>query len=97
MSGYGVILAAPPWSWKSWSAKGEGRSAKKHYTVMEPVDLCELPVADRAATDCVLFMWCISSMLGDALSSLTLGDSHTRRLVSAGLKRIINPVLSSGD
>ena len=67
MTGYGVILADPPWSWKSWSAKGEGRSAKKHYTVMEPVDLCDLPVADHAGRDSVLFMWAISSMLGDAL------------------------------
>tara|TARA_R100000234_G_C4945956_1_gene155102 strand:+ start:47 stop:580 length:534 start_codon:yes stop_codon:yes gene_type:complete len=64
---YKVILADPPWSWKAWGKKGEKKSAKKHYRVMEPVDLCGLPVADRAASDAVLFMWCISSMLGDAL------------------------------
>lgn len=64
---YKVILADPPWSWKAWGKKGEKKSAKKHYSVMEPVDLCGLPVADRAASDAVLFMWCISSMLDDAL------------------------------
>ena len=64
---YKVILADPPWSWKAWGVKGEKKSAKKHYRVMEPVDLRGLPVADRAASDAVLFMWCISSMLGDAL------------------------------
>ena len=64
---YKVILADPPWSWKAWGKKGEKKSAKKHYSVMEPVDLCGLPVADRAAADAVLFMWCLNSMLGDAL------------------------------
>ena len=63
----GVILADPPWSWKSWSAKGEKKSAKNYYQVMESPDLHELPVFHRAADNCVLFMWAISSMLPDAL------------------------------
>ena len=64
---YGVILADPPWCWKSWSEQGEGRSAKKYYDLMESDDLYNFPVADVASNDCVLFMWCINSMLPDAI------------------------------
>jgi hypothetical protein len=28
---YGVIYADPPWSFRTWSAKGTGRSAISHY------------------------------------------------------------------
>ena len=28
---YGVIYADPPWSFRTWSAKGTGRSAVSHY------------------------------------------------------------------
>ena len=72
--GYGVILADPPWSWKSWSKKGEGRSASNHYDLMESSDLRSIPVADCAADDCVLFLWSLSSMLGDALQLLDAWD-----------------------
>ena len=71
---YGVILADPPWSWKSWSKKGEGRSASNHYSVMEQSDIRSLPVADCASDDCVLFLWSLSSMLGDALQLLDAWD-----------------------
>ena len=64
---YGVILADPPWSWKSWSNKGEGRSAKNHYDVMESGDIGSMRVSDLAAPNSVLCMWAVSSMLPDAM------------------------------
>jgi N6-adenosine-specific RNA methylase IME4 len=64
---YGVILADPPWSFKTWSAKGEGRSASQHYGVMTFADLCALPVADLAAPDCALFLWAIDPLLPRAV------------------------------
>ena len=57
MSGYGVVLADPPWSWKARSAKGEGRSAKNHYNVMEQDDLRRMSVSGLAADDSVLCSW----------------------------------------
>jgi len=64
---YSVILADPPWSWKARSAKGEGRSAKNHYNVMEQDDLHRMSVSRVAADDSVLFLWVLNSMLGQGL------------------------------
>lgn len=64
---YGVILADPPWSWKSRSSKGEKKSAKNHYDVMESDDICNLPVGNAAAPDCTLFIWVLNSMLDRGL------------------------------
>ena len=63
---YGAILADPPWHWKARSPKGEDRSAKNHYDVMEirDIKLIDVPAAD----DCVLFLWAIDPMLPDAFS-----------------------------
>lgn len=54
---YSIILADPPWEYRAWSNKGQGRSAVSHYPVMKLADICALPVADIAADDCVLFIW----------------------------------------
>jgi N6-adenosine-specific RNA methylase IME4 len=64
---YKVIYADPPWHFKVWSAKGEGRSAKNHYPVMSLEDIKSLPVSDIAEDDCVLFLWCVAPLLPQAL------------------------------
>ena len=64
---YNVIYADPPWEFKCWSAKGTGRSAEQHYSVMSLDKLCKLPVRDIAAKDACLFMWAVNSMLPEAL------------------------------
>lgn len=64
---YNIIYADPPWSFKTWSEKGEGKSASQHYDIMTLEDICNLPVADIAEKDCCLFLWCINSMLPQAL------------------------------
>src|SRR5262245_58680673 len=46
---YGVIYADPPWSFRTWSAKGTGRSAVSHYDCLDFEQLAALPVADLAA------------------------------------------------
>lgn len=68
MNKYGAILADPPWSWKAWSKKGDGRSALNHYSTMPLADIALLPVYKHAAPDCALFLWCIDSMLPQALT-----------------------------
>jgi N6-adenosine-specific RNA methylase IME4 len=55
---FSVVLADPPWLFKTRSAKGEGKSAQRHYDCLSIADICTLPVADVAAKDCALFMWC---------------------------------------
>ena len=65
---YGVVYADPPWSWASYSHKGKGRSAEAHYDVMDLNAIKALPVVDRAADDCALFLWGVNSMLPQALA-----------------------------
>lgn len=36
---YNIIYADPPWHFKVWSKKGEGRSAEVHYKTMEKQSL----------------------------------------------------------
>ena len=68
---YGIILADPPWDFKTWSDKGKGRSAERHYPVLSVEDICQLPVKDIAADDCCLFLWGTWPKLPDVLSVIS--------------------------
>ena len=57
MKKYNIIYADPPWSYKVWSKKGQGRSAESHYNTMCSEDIQKLPVAEWAEKDCMLFLW----------------------------------------
>lgn len=54
---YSIIYADPPWSYKTYSAKGKGRSAEAHYNTMSINDICKLPINKIANDDCALLMW----------------------------------------
>lgn len=54
---YSVIHIDPPWDFKTWSDKGQGKSASRHYPTMSIEEICALPVGDYAKDDCALFMW----------------------------------------
>ena len=56
--GFGAILIDLPWPYDTYSAKGEGRSAKRHYSTMSIAEIKALPIAAYAARDCWLFNWC---------------------------------------
>jgi len=60
---YSVILADPPWKFKTFSKKGLGKSPERHYPTMTIERLEALPVGDWAAKDCALFLWCTWPML----------------------------------
>jgi N6-adenosine-specific RNA methylase IME4 len=62
-----VVYADPPWSFKTYSTKGKGRSPEAHYDCMSLDDIKALPVASYAADDCALFLWAINSMLPQTL------------------------------
>jgi len=64
---YGVILADPPWQFETWSDNGLGRSAENHYPTVDTTTLANLPVDKLAAEDCFIAMWCVNSMLPQAL------------------------------
>lgn len=65
---FGAVYADPPWSYKTWSKKGTGRSADQHYNTMSPEDIAALPVAMLAAQDCALFLWVTWPTLKDGLA-----------------------------
>jgi N6-adenosine-specific RNA methylase IME4 len=64
---YGAILADPPWSFDTYSAKGKGKSADRHYPCMSFAEIGALPVGDLAAEDCALFLWVTMPTLPRAL------------------------------
>ena len=56
---YDIIYADPPWQYKVWSKKGEGRSAESHYRTMNKQDLQNMgEVIDKISSqNAVLFLW----------------------------------------
>jgi N6-adenosine-specific RNA methylase IME4 len=65
---YAVIYADPPWTFKTYSAKGaEKKSAAAHYKLMSREDIQALPVQCIAADDCGLFLWATYPNLEEAL------------------------------
>ena len=54
---YKIIYADPPWQYRVYSKKGQGRSAENHYPTMNIKDIMALPVDKIADKDCILFLW----------------------------------------
>jgi N6-adenosine-specific RNA methylase IME4 len=67
---YQVIYADPPWQYKVYSKKGEGRSAENHYRCMNIEEIYNLPVADLADENCVLFLWVTFPLLQEGLETI---------------------------
>jgi N6-adenosine-specific RNA methylase IME4 len=64
---YSLIVADPAWTFKTYSPKGWGKSAQRHYSCMTLDDIKALPVVHLAAPDCCLFLWATWPMLPQAL------------------------------
>jgi N6-adenosine-specific RNA methylase IME4 len=62
-----IIYADPPWTFRTWSAKGKGRSPERHYDCMSLADVRALAVPDIAAENCTLFLWATDPLLPEAL------------------------------
>ena len=64
---YQIIYADPPWNWRSWSSKGEAKSAKNHYNCMDLSDINKLSIPTITDKNCILFIWATYPNLKDAL------------------------------
>lgn len=64
---YSLIYADPPWSYRDKCNAGK-RGACHKYEVMTLEDICNLPVQDIAADDCLLAMWWVPPMPMEALT-----------------------------
>ena len=56
MNKYNIIYADPPWTFKTYSNKGKGRSPEQHYACMTIDDIKNLPIQNIADDDCILFI-----------------------------------------
>jgi N6-adenosine-specific RNA methylase IME4 len=61
--GFRVVLADPPWLFRSNSLAAPGRNPRRHYGCETVEQLCELQVAERLAQDAVLFLWVPSPLM----------------------------------
>ena len=64
---FSVIMADPPWSYRTWTAKGGHKSASAHYATQGIEWIKALPVKQVAADDCALFLWATWPNLPQAL------------------------------
>ena len=67
MKKYKTIYADPPWRFKNFSEKGEGRNAISHYDCLTLADLKKLNIQRYADKDCALFMWVTDPMLDQGI------------------------------
>lgn len=78
-----VIYADPPWTHRSWSGKGTGRSASKHYNVMplEEIQALGEEIQRISGPDSHLFLWTTAAHLFQAK---TVMESWGYRFSSIG-------------
>lgn len=65
MKKYKVIYADPPWNYRIWNKKGNGRSAESHYATMKIEDIKKMPIDILADKDCTLFLWITFPLLNE--------------------------------
>lgn len=68
MKKYNIIYADPPWQYKTYSKKGQGRSAESHYPTMDLKAIQALPIGELADDNCALFLWTTIPLLYDSFS-----------------------------
>jgi len=68
---YDIIYADPAWSFKTYSDKGKGRSAERHYPTMKKEDIQELPIKDLSAENSILFLWVTAPCLIEGIELIT--------------------------
>jgi N6-adenosine-specific RNA methylase IME4 len=62
---YPLIYVDPPWQYDY--SKSESRAIENYYPTMELGSICNLPVADIAHEDCILFLWATSPKLHESM------------------------------
>jgi N6-adenosine-specific RNA methylase IME4 len=62
-SSYGLIMADPPWHFRTRSEAGAAKSPQAQYRTMSLDAIKALPVAELAAADCLLWLWCTAAGL----------------------------------
>jgi N6-adenosine-specific RNA methylase IME4 len=61
---FGVIYADPPWPWNTWGGSPAGKihsAPDNHYNTQTIDEIIKLPVAQLAADNCALLLWCTAA------------------------------------
>lgn len=70
--GYRVILADPPWAFKTYNDVDQRKKPERHYRTLSFEALCTLPVAGLAHPEgCALALWTTGPMLHAAFEVLS--------------------------
>ncbi len=94
---YQVIYADPPWAYRD-RHKGQG-GAEDHYRTLSTADLVELPVAQIARPNCLLFLWATFPNLPEAMRIMTAWGFKYKTQAFTWIKtyRKGNPVIGLGS
>ena len=87
MNEYQIILADPPWAYRVWSKKGQGRCAESHYPTMTIDAIKALPVNKLAAKDCILFLWVTFPTIREAFSVIDAWGFQYKTVAFAWVKQ----------
>lgn len=69
---YDLIMADPPWQFKTRSSKGvTAKGAGGQYDLMNLDDIKAMEVANIAAKDCILWLWATNPMLPQAFEVMS--------------------------
>ena len=92
---YDLIMADAPWHFRQYSAKGYEKNPAKKYAVMSSQEIADLPVADIAGKDCLLWMWATNPMLPSAIAVMQ-SWGFTFKTAGHWVKRTKNDKLAFG-
>jgi N6-adenosine-specific RNA methylase IME4 len=67
---YDLIVADPPWRFRTWGEHNQAKSASKHYDLMQTTDIEALPIGNLAQRDCILLLWATGAMMPQALTCM---------------------------
>jgi N6-adenosine-specific RNA methylase IME4 len=85
-----------PWSFATWSHRGQGKSASQHYRTWSLDRLAALPVPELMTPDAVLFFWVIQPLLPEAIQILAHWGFSYRTVAFYWVKMPANWTETSG-
>jgi N6-adenosine-specific RNA methylase IME4 len=65
-----IAYIDPPWQFKTWSHRGEGKGASQHYQCQSLADIMALPVGELMLPDSAIFLWVVQPMYPEAMQVL---------------------------
>lgn len=81
---FNVAVIDPPWSY--YGSKDKWAAAGKFYDQLSYKDLCDLEIKKIMQSPCVIFMWCTSSTMKDAIGILNSWGYHYRGVAFVWVK-----------